>query len=739
MRVASMNINQQIQQANKILSEYWPLGAFIATNPLWNQRNKNFLSVVSHPCLNSLMSSNYYFEKYQAGLINNDDLREAFLKIEQPTFTANEIADWLETTQQKKSFTANNLLLAEQVEEYHFQKTTVWIKERIFTLLRDYFGNKQYESSDLLSTWFKQCQKDNIAISLLNQPIAEAIEQLLLEIGVTENAVVSYLEAIYLQVYGWTSLMNWRNSHSDNPWLPGSDDCQLVLLFWLSYEALIAKEVNKQWQEQPIAPLDLQDRYIWQTAFEHHYLQQLYSTLSNDFEKEKATYDAQFVFCIDTRSEGLRRHLEAEGNYQTFGYAGFFGAIFNLDDDGEVSYQSPALVKATHLAKASKKLTRIQRLNKRLKEIMAYSKKQLAAPFALFEMAGIWFLPYMIFKTLQPALKSLHSSNNSKEHSSLGVAQRRQGFNTLKISNPFTDEEQLQAAAGLLKTIGLTKNFSNQVFLCAHQADPVNNPFKASLNCGACGGNSGLPNAILMCEILNTAAIREKLQVAEIDIPASTQFIPACHHTCHDKLQPLNGEFSTELQQAVERACVKLRDEKLQSLPGKNDLRTRENNWSELVPELALINNTCIIIGPRALTRAHNLERRSFLHSYEPELDPTGSTLASILSAPVIVAHWINSQYYFSTVNPRLFGAGNKAIHNVLPDVGVLEGNLSDLKVGLPLQSTHFRSKPIHEPRRLSVMVYASQELLDKAIAQAPEFKILLDNNWVYLQRVEMV
>ncbi len=52
--------------------------------------------------------------------------------------------------------------------------------------------------------------------------------------------------------------------------------------------------------------------------------------------REKRPF-AQALFCIDTRSERLRRHLEGVGDYQTFGIAGFFGVPVSFMELGKGS------------------------------------------------------------------------------------------------------------------------------------------------------------------------------------------------------------------------------------------------------------------------------------------------------------------------------------------------------------------------------------------------------------------
>ena len=62
-----------------------------------------------------------------------------------------------------------------------------------------------------------------------------------------------------------------------------------------------------------------------------------------------------------------------------------------------------------------------------------------------------------------------------------------------------------------------------------------------------------------------------------------------------------------------------------------------------------------------------------------------------LLTAPVVVANWINLQYYASTVEPDQYGSGNKLLHNVVGgDLGVFEGNRGDLRIGLGVVRVDF-------------------------------------------------
>jgi len=103
----------------------------------------------------------------------------------------------------------------------------------------------------------------------------------------------------------------------------------------------------------------------------------------------------------------------------------------------------------------------------------------------------------------------------------------------------------------------------------------------------------------------------------------------------------------------------------------------------------------------------------------------------------MVVASWINLQYYGSTVDNRLFGSGNKVLHNVVGTFGVWQGNGGDLQPGLPLQSVHDGVRWRHEPLRLSVFVEAAREDIAVILAKQPGVRELVENGWVHLFAME--
>jgi uncharacterized protein YbcC (UPF0753/DUF2309 family) len=107
------------------------------------------------------------------------------------------------------------------------------------------------------------------------------------------------------------------------------------------------------------------------------------------------------------------------------------------------------------------------------------------------------------------------------------------------------------------------------------------------------------------------------------------------------------------------------------------------------------------------------------------------------MTAPMVVASWISLQYYGSTVDNRVFGSGNKTLHNVVGTIGVLEGNGGDLRTGLPWQSVHDGERPAHEPVRLNVVIEAPIEAMNAVIAKHEGVRDLLDNGWLHLYAMD--
>ncbi len=148
-------------------------------------------------------------------------------------------------------------------------------------------------------------------------------------------------------------------------------------------------------------------------------------------------------------------------------------------------------------------------------------------------------------------------------------------------------------------------------------------------------------------------------------------------------------------------------------------------------PEWGLAGNAAFVVGPRSITAGLDLACRVFLHSYDAESDGDGDALETILTAPLVVGQWISAQYYFSSVDPDQFGAGDKTLHNPVGGIGVVLGEGGDLQVGLPAQAVGVGERRMHEPLRLLAVIQAPLERTEAIIQRNQVLQELIGGKWI--------
>lgn len=519
---------------------------------------------------------------------------------------------------------------------------------------------------------------------------------------------------------------------------------------------------------------------IWQRAQECAFQRQLIDTLmakrmssipTDAASETPPAVRAQAVFCIDVRSEVFRRALEATApNVRTLGFAGFFGLplrwrpqgaatvlpllpglIAPVLEAGEGAAQSEvetdpheAATEANPVALPAKGAGSRYRAQARSAMQWRAFRRLPASAFSMVESLGLFHLPGLLRRAL---------AGSDSADAGLGVL-REQGRAGLQLP-ALTPEQAAAMLADILRTMGLSRDFAPLVLLVGHGSRTANNPHAAGLQCGACGGQAGDINARTLAALLNDRANRRALADRGITISDATHFLPALHDTVTDEVALLDvAQVPSTHAQAVDwmrqqlvSAARLARKERAAALDVQADapagvleklLRMRGRDWAQTRPEWGLTNNAALVVAPRRITRGCDLAGRAFLHEYDAADDPDGIVLTRIMTAPMVVAHWINLQYFASTVDPLHYGSGNKLLHNVVGGrIGVFEGNGGDLRIGLPLQSVHDGSHWRHAPVRLTVVIAASRAAIDAVIAAQPTVAQLVKNRWLHLFRIE--
>jgi uncharacterized protein YbcC (UPF0753/DUF2309 family) len=315
----------------------------------------------------------------------------------------------------------------------------------------------------------------------------------------------------------------------------------------------------------------------------------------------------------------------------------------------------------------------------------------------------------------------------------------------------FTIEEQTLTVDTALRMMGLTKNFARLVLFCAHGSTSENNPYESALDCGACGGNEGKPNARVLAMMGNNPKVRERIAKLGIDIPPDTHFIAGQMDTTTDAVQlfdledvpPTHRADLARLQEDLNEAsfltslerCARFPDVQRALDEGRAQahVRRRSVDWSQVRPEWGLSGNSAFLVGRRELTKGLDLGGRVFLHSYDYREDPGNRLLEVLLTAPQVVAQWINMEHYFSAVDNEVYGSGSKIYHNVVGRFGIMSGPWSDLRLGLARQTVMNGEMPYHEPMRLLTIVEAPRERIQKLVVRHEVLQHFYHNEWVHL------
>ncbi|KAA9021038.1 DUF2309 domain-containing protein [Niallia endozanthoxylica] len=630
-----------------------------------------------------------------------------------------------------------------------------------------------------------------------------ALQEILILLGIPYTDMQEYLEAHLLALPGWAGMMLWRSQQYDTektllteylavrlfmewalitPFLPLS---QQRMVKQVSIEPLIANWGH--WGNMSIhswsqisateikARLTLAYRFdtilrnrlwleAWEKTYEDHLKNKITSKLHNKAEQKNQPALAQFVFCIDVRSEPFRRKLEASGPFETFGTAGFFGLPIETCKLGSEHRHAalPVLFKPQIKVKEFSREPALEQYKQRLGAVHASSstfkgmKHHVLASLMLPEVSGPWLTFQTLARSFIPrragaAFRRVQEKWLQKPAAELTL---NIDHSETKLSTGFTEKEKVTYVRQALKMMGLTEHFSSLVVICGHGSRSTNNPYASSLDCGACGGTSSEFNARVLASLCNLREVRQALAMEGIMIPEDTVFIAAEHVTSTDELRPIFvPELTEKAKEAFDRIQAVLPNvreevstERLMQLPsigynGKNPQEEAERfaeDWSEVRPEWGLARNAAFIIGNRELTEECNLEGRTFLHTYNWKKDRNGTILANIIKGPATVTQWINLQYYASTVAPHYYGSGNKRTQTVTSGIGVMQGNSSDLLPGLPWQSVMSADHELyHIPLRLLVVIEAPKDAIEKLLKQDQDFHQKVQNGWVQLASID--
>ncbi|QIR16249.1 DUF2309 domain-containing protein [Shewanella aestuarii] len=774
-----LNLEQKthLQNATHHIAPTWPLDQMIAVNPFWQMRHLPIEQVFNRlSSLNNIhcfMPRQYYADLYRQGHISQTALQLA-AKDQRSELSINQLEACLQQTDELSHWHNIADLLDAQRDEHKM----AWCDEIIQQISQFcaahyqqsnpiYSGAKNTPHACLYQHWLEVSRHDKGLSIIMDEPKlhdyfyqlpneAEALlAQALDELSIDGAMIEHYGHALLLDINGWASwvaYLRWQG----HLYAKANDQMLQLLAIRMAWELVIWRylkdeqkhnfaQLSNHWireknqlasvfkrHEQAQKPL-----WIWAQAAELSYQHQLNSQLLNAHKQIVTSPKLQAAFCIDVRSEVIRRALEAQSEHiQTLGFAGFFGLPIEYQphNHGLSRPQLPGLLKP--VIKVSQ-VTKTPQSHHQMNAKARWQAWTQAAPsaFSMVESMG-WLYAFKMLKKSFFATKVEHPINRFTHANNWQLEKQQQ---------PLTIKDKAELAQGILNAMGLTQ-FAPTVLLIGHGSHTTNNLHAAGLDCGACGGQTGEVNVRVLAQLLNDKDVRAELTHLGINITPDTHFVAALHNTTTDHIDYFEPQLNDEITAWLKAATTQAQRERIVNIApqmassNKASLdkfyRKLSLDWSQVRPEWGLANNAAFIVSPRSRTRNVNLQGRCFLHDYQWQNDSGFSVLELIMTAPMVVTNWINMQYNASTTDNHKYGCGNKLLHNaVAGHIGVFEGNGGDLRNGLSLQSLHDGQKWMHQPLRLSVYIAAPREPIEQITAKHDNVRALIDNQWLYLLR----
>ncbi len=363
-----LRVEAACAQACSMVAPAWPLDQSIAVNPHWQRVGLPLRRVAARMAVLGGMQvfppRTYQRQAWAEGRIEPRDLQAAVQRVPQATAAGWTAQHALAELQQEPTWTRLPLLIDVLDNDPERHRRLSWrqaVTHQVSQTCAAYFDECQADwqperAEGLYAFWRDSLQHDHGIGLLMGLPqlgrklgtlpaTRQDAEHWALErLGLPEAVWADYLESVLLTVNGWASwcaYLGWQARQAGGH----DDNLRELLAIRLAWGAVLLECQDDATTRQAFAALQASwrgaDRVlaqaeralladeVWQVALELGYQRSLAAQLSPQVKAPPAppaTVEVQAAFCIDVRSEPLRRALESTwSGIRTLGFAGFFG------------------------------------------------------------------------------------------------------------------------------------------------------------------------------------------------------------------------------------------------------------------------------------------------------------------------------------------------------------------------------------------------------------------------------